>query len=278
MDVSAANGSDDVGVVQDRIPGRAMWRGVVLAHYDAHDNSNRLETPAWHHIPRSAVDGGGRRDPRPGRREWHRFSIGAAPGLVTLGLEVTVNCRHCVMAVAMCLPIALAACATGSPRQRPLDTSPIETGAGTIDAERKRLQGRWTLESLSVTSEDGRVTPIEATGALNFDGFGNLQIEYRMSESGRNALEGLGIKTPNLVLSTSGNVAIDPRQRQITYLAEGAQQRALGFDPDLAARRANPFTLERARFYTFVDDDTLTLATHHPNGSDAAMARWKRAS
>jgi hypothetical protein len=189
-----------------------------------------------------------------------------------------VNCRHCAMTVAVCLPLTLAACATAQPRQRPLNTSPVATEAGTIDAERKRLQGRWTLVSLTLTSEDGRKSPVDATGVLTFDGFGNLQIEYRMSESGRNTLESLGIKTPNLVLSTSGNVAIDPGQRKITYLAEDAHKRALGFDPDLAARRANPFTLERVRYYTFADNDNLTLTTRHDNGSDAATAQWKRTS
>ncbi len=53
-------------------------------------------------------------------------------------------------------------------------------------------------------------------------------------------------------------------------------QKALGFDPDLAARRANPFALERARYYTFEEDGTLTLATRHDNGNDASVSRWKR--
>ena len=53
---------------------------------------------------------------------------------------------------------------------------------------------------------------------LTFDGFGNLEIEYRMSEAGRQTLESLGIRVPNPVLSTAGNVAIDPVKKQITYV------------------------------------------------------------
>src|SRR5262245_31023939 len=180
--------------------------------------------------------------------------------------------------VAACITMVIAGCAHGQPRQRPLNTTPMATGADTMEATRKRLQGRWTLTSLTVTAEDGRKSPVDATGVLTFDGFGNLQIEYRLSEEGRKTLEGLGIKTPSLVLSTSGNAAIDPVQRRITYSSADVQKRALGFDPDLAAQRANPFTLERVRNYTFVDDNNLTLTTRHDNGSDAAVAQWKRGS
>jgi hypothetical protein len=147
-----------------------------------------------------------------------------------------------------------------------------------MEVERKKLQGRWTLVSLTVTPEKGQKAAVDATGIMTFDGFGNLQIEYRMSESGRKTLEGMGIKVPNPVLSTSGNVAIDPVGKQITYVGAENQKKALGFDPDLAARRANPFTLERVRYYAFQGDDALTLTTRHDNGTDAATAQWKRGS
>ena len=186
--------------------------------------------------------------------------------------------RHSGLVCAVCVVVTLAGCAKAQPRQRPLKTNPIESGPGTMEEERKKLQGRWTLVSLTVTAEGGKKAPVDATGVMTFDGFGNLQIEYRMSESGRQTLEGLGIKVPNPVLSTSGNVAIDPVKKQITYVGAENQKKALGFDPDLAARRANPFTLERARFYRFDDENALTLMTRHDDGSEGATAQWKRAS
>jgi hypothetical protein len=182
------------------------------------------------------------------------------------------------LAVAASLTLTLAAHPTGQPRTRLLATTLTSSDQEMMEAVRKRLQGRWALVSLTVTTEDGRHSAVDATGVLTFDGFGNLQIEYRMSEAGRQTLEGLGIKMPNPVLSTSGNVAIDTQQRRITYAGSDVQKRALGFDPDLAARRANPFTLERIRYYTFADDNNLTLTTRHDNGSDAAVAQWKRGS
>ena len=169
-------------------------------------------------------------------------------------------------------------CATGQPRTRPLKTNPIETGSGTITDARNQLQGRWTLITLAVTTEDGQRATIDASGVMTFDPYGNLDIEYRLSESGRKTLEGLGIQTPGLVLSTSGNVAIDPGQRQIRYMAEGAHERALNFDAELASRRDNPFGVDRVRFYFFTDDGFLMLATRHDNGAEAAVARWRRGS
>jgi hypothetical protein len=111
---------------------------------------------------------------------------------------------------------------------------------------------------------------------MNFDGFGNMNIEYRMSETGLKTLEGFGIKSPNPVISTTGSVAINPTAREITYTGPDFEKRALGFDPDLAARRANPFALERKRYYEIGPDGTLTLMTRYDDGSTASIGRWKK--
>ena len=177
----------------------------------------------------------------------------------------------------LCVVLALPACASRG-RTRPLSTSPIAEGPGTVEAARKVLEGRWILESLNVTAEDGRSGTVEATGTLTSDAFGNMNVEFRMSEAGRKNLEGLGIKTPNPVISTTGQVIIDVQQRRITYVGEGFDKRASGFDPDLAARRANPFALERPRYYALGTDGVLTLSTRHDNGKDAAVSRWKKGS
>jgi hypothetical protein len=168
----------------------------------------------------------------------------------------------------------VAGCATPSPRQRPVKTSPIASGPQTVEAARKALEGRWTLMSLDVSADDGRKASVDATGILNSDAFGNLSVEYRLSDAGRKTLEGLGIRPPNPVISESGQVAIDTQQRRITYLPSDAAARA--FDADLAAARANPFSLERPRYYALGDDGILTLATRHDSGQDAAVSRWKK--
>jgi hypothetical protein len=75
------------------------------------------------------------------------------------------------------------------------------------------------------------------------------------------------------VISTTGRVVIFPQQRSITYVDQDVEKRALAGDRELAARRANPFALERVRYYAIGDDGTLLLSTRYDNGKDAVVSR-----
>jgi hypothetical protein len=185
--------------------------------------------------------------------------------------------RHIQMCVVAGVMLAIAGCAA-SARQRPVGVGDVNGGEGSVQAERAKLQGRWSLDSLNVRNESGRQAKVDAVGTMAFDGFGNLEIEYRFTDDGQRTLEALGIKTPDKVVSTAGSAAIDPVKKLITYAGSDVQARALGFDPDLAARRANPFTLERVRYYAFGAAGVLTLTTRHADGTDAATAQWKKVS
>lgn len=178
---------------------------------------------------------------------------------------------------AACVVLLLAGCEARS-RTRVVKTTPIAKGPDTMEAARKALEGRWVLLSLNVTAEDGRGAVIDATGVLTSDAFGGMNVEYRFSDAGLKTLDSLGIKTPDAVISTTGRVVIDTQQRRITYVGDDFEKRVAGFDPDLDARRKNPFALERARYYTLGDDGVLTLATRYDNGKEAAVGRWKKAS
>jgi hypothetical protein len=184
---------------------------------------------------------------------------------------MTPHARRAIFGVLICL--WLVGCAR-SERQRPVQTNPIASGPDTVEAARKALEGRWTLLSLDVTAEDGRRATVEATGFLTSDAFGNLHVEYRLSEPGRQALEAIGVQQRDPVISTTGRVVIDTQEHKITYVGADAEKRA--FDPDLAARRANPFALERARYYALDAEGVLTLTTRHDNGGDASTSRWKK--
>ena len=172
---------------------------------------------------------------------------------------------------------AVTGCAA-APRARPLPTERVEEGANSTAAARKQFEGRWSLISFKVSGPDGRQTNVDATGDLSFDGFGVLQIQYKMSDAGLKALASIGVKSPNPVISTTGRVVIDTQQHRITYLADDFEEKALGFDPKLAAARANPFALERIRYYAFGNDGTLTLSTKYDDGKDANVSQWKRSS
>jgi hypothetical protein len=185
--------------------------------------------------------------------------------------------QHRKLLVAFGVAVMAAGCAA-SPRQRPLSTSPIAEGAESTTAVRKQLEGHWVLVSLSVSAADGRNSEVDATGTLDSDAFGTLQIEFRMSEEGLKSLASLGIVPPNPVISTNGRVIIDPQRKAITYAGEDFDKRAQSFDPELAANRANPFALERTRYYVLGADGTLRLSTRHENGKEAWVSQWKKAS
>jgi hypothetical protein len=171
--------------------------------------------------------------------------------------------------------LGLAGCKS-APRARPIPTTRIDEGQNTTQAARKALEGKWTLLALTITTADGKQAMPEAAGELNVDEFGNIKIEYRLTEDGRKALERIGVRYPNPVISESGRAAIDPQKGTVTYI--GSEANANPLDPDLAARKANPFALERPRYYTIGADGVLTMATHHDNGKDAAKSTWKKAA
>ena len=171
------------------------------------------------------------------------------------------------------LVAALAALTSGC-MGGPVRGTPVSTGPNSVEVARKDLQGTWQLLSLDVAADDGRRTPVAAKGELKMDAFANLNIEYRITDEGIRALGVIGVKSPNPVITTSGQVVIDAAQRRVTYV--DAEQRADPLDAGLAARRANPFALERVRYYNIGADGILTLTTRHDSGRDAATSRWQR--
>lgn len=182
--------------------------------------------------------------------------------------------RMTTIAIGMILAVTTAC--QGGATKKPLSTSPIASGINTVESVRKQLEGTWTLTSLVVTNATGgRATP-QATGTLVSDAFGNLKIEYRLSDSGLKALEAIGVKPPNPVIVTEGRAVINPQDKAIQYVPPDASKRA--FDPNLAAARANPFALERLRYYEIGADGTLTLSTRHDNGQDASVSHWKKSA
>lgn len=172
------------------------------------------------------------------------------------------------------LVLAAVAAFTSGCMGGPVRGTPVSTGPTSVEVARKALQGTWQLLTLDVAADDGRRTPVAAKGELKLDDFGNLNIEYRITDEGIRALGVIGVKSPNPVITTTGEVVIDGAQRKITYV--NAEQRADPLDAGLAARRANPFALERVRYYNLGADGILTLTTRHDSGRDAATSRWQR--
>jgi hypothetical protein len=172
--------------------------------------------------------------------------------------------------------VAAAVGCTASSRQRPVSVGDVDTGTGSLAAARKQFEGSWKLVSLHITSPDGKKSDLDATGALTSDAFGVLTVEYRLSEQGLKSMAALGVTSPNPVISTTGRAVFNVQQQSVTYTSEDFMARSAGFDPKLAAARANPFALERIRYYSFESDGTLRLATKYDGGAEAIVSRWKK--
>jgi hypothetical protein len=155
---------------------------------------------------------------------------------------------------------------TGAPRQRPVKGGPVETGTGTIAAARKFLEGRWTLESFQVYPPGRSPITLTGQGTLNYDDYGNLQIEIRTDDAAADQLRAAGIEMKNNEISSTGRTVIDLQNRTLAYILEG--QSAI-------AAPAGPLSLNRPRYWQ-VEGDRLTLTTKEADGTVLSIGRWKR--
>ena len=96
--------------------------------------------------------------------------------------------------------LAMTGCAA-SPGGRPLATTRIEAGSGSLTETRKRLEGTWKLESLEVVDNRGAARPVKAGGELTYDEFGNMTV--------RGVIEDPALKN-TLVLDYAGRVTMNP--------------------------------------------------------------------
>jgi hypothetical protein len=153
---------------------------------------------------------------------------------------------------------------TASPRQRPILMGPVDTGPGTLAEARKYLEGRWTLQSFTVTPTGQPPIKLTGSGTLIYDQFGNLEMEIRADESSAKLLAGSGIETAKGVLSTRGRTAVDLQARTLTYILEG--------QPPLGAP-SGPLALNRPRHWQ-VEENVLTLTINGDDGRPAAVGQW----
>jgi hypothetical protein len=156
---------------------------------------------------------------------------------------------------------ALAACAP-APRQKPMLMGDVNTGAGSLEATRKALEGTWTLVSLDVVDAAGAKKPVKAKGQLTYDSYGAMTI--------KGAVEDDPTKTP-LLLEYSGRIVIDTAKKQFypADLVEEGQK----VDP----KRIAAVSPDKARKYE-ITTDTLTITYMDKAGKPTAVSSWKKAS
>jgi hypothetical protein len=163
-------------------------------------------------------------------------------------------------------PLAAVGCAP-APRQKPIPTTPIAGGPGTLQEARQFLEGRWSLLSFEVYPPGGQPVTLKGTGVLTYDNFGNLAMELRTDEATAHRLAEAGLEMPGGTLSTTGRTVIDLPGRKLTYILEG--QSAVGVP-------SGPLATNRPRYWE-VDGDVLTLTTRDESGKALSVGKWKKA-
>ena len=153
---------------------------------------------------------------------------------------------------------------TAAPRQKPLPTSRVESGPGTLSDARKYLQGRWVLESFEVRPPGKPPIALKGSGVLDYDDFGNLKMQIRTDQATSDMLRAAGIDIREGVISSEGRTVIDLQHKTLTYVLEG-QPASTG-----------PLSTSRPRHWE-VTADTLTLTTKDEAGAPLSIGRWKRA-
>ena len=159
----------------------------------------------------------------------------------------------------------LAGCAA-KPRERPREGGPVDTGAGTLTAARKYLEGRWALESLQLFPAGKAPVTVPAQGTVTYDDFSNLTMDVRGDAAAVQALKDAGIPATNTGFSTAGRAVVDMQQRTLTYMTSK--------DGSVAAP-GSPLDLRRPRHWE-VTQDTLTLTTKDDAGNPLIVSKWRR--
>lgn len=161
------------------------------------------------------------------------------------------------------LAIVLPACAA-APRTRPVELGSVDTGAGTLAQARMYLKGRWNLQSFTLTPPGQAPVTMVGSGFLDYDDFGNLEMELRPDAASARRLEQAGMPVEGGIISTKGRTAIDLKAQTITYVLEGGAP--LGV-------KAGPLASNRPRHWK-VEGNHLTLTTNGDDGKPIAVGEW----
>jgi hypothetical protein len=161
--------------------------------------------------------------------------------------------------------VSLSACA-GSGRERPIKMGPVDTGAGSVTAARKFLEGRWALESFEVYAPGKPPLTLKGQGTLTYDEFSNLAMEIRTDQATSDLLRAAGIDVQGGTISVSGRTAVDVPNRTLTYMIQGQPAAGTG-----------PLATSRKRYWQ-VEGGVLTLTTKDDAGNPTSVGRWKKIS
>lgn len=156
----------------------------------------------------------------------------------------------------------------GGPRQRPVKMGPVDQGPESIVAERKFLEGRWSLMQFQVFPQGKPPITLTGDGSLNYDEFGNLRIEIRADEKASDLLRSAGVDIRDGKISTDGRVVLDSQRRSLSYILDGDK---------VGAPAAGPLAPSRPRYWE-IKGDVLMLSTKDETGRVLSTGTWKKTS
>ena len=170
------------------------------------------------------------------------------------------------VACAVLFSAVLSGCAK-APLDRPLSTSKVDIGPGTLTEARARLTGTWTLLSLDLFPPGEPPIHGAATGILNYDEYSNLKVDLRLTPGAVKLAQKIGIPlTAEGSLTTTGHAVIDLQRRALSYVLEGQKP---------MRQALHPLDTNLPRYWELKDNE-LTLRTKDEKGTVLSVAVWRK--
>jgi hypothetical protein len=145
---------------------------------------------------------------------------------------------------------------------------PVDQGPESLIAERKFLEGTWSLQQFQVFPQGKPPITLTGAGTLTYDQFGNLRVEIRADEKASDLLRAAGVDIRDGKISTDGRVVVDAQNRSLSYVLDGQK---VG-DP-----AAGPLAPSRPRYWQ-IKGDVMTLSTKDDAGRILSAGTWKKTS
>jgi hypothetical protein len=170
-----------------------------------------------------------------------------------------------MLPVVLTLVAAILAGCKAQPRVRPVKMGDVDTGANSVEAARRQLEGTWDLESLETyATPGGPATKAEgASAVLNYDAYGNLRIMGKPGSSG-------SMPAAAEAVTYSGRAIIDPVKQELHL------QNVKG-ETDPNATLGKEVAVERVRRYK-IENGVLTISVLDASGQVSATTTWKKRS
>ena len=170
------------------------------------------------------------------------------------------------VACAVLISAALSGCAA-APLDRPLKTSKVETGMGTLTDARNRLSGTWTLVSLDLFPPGQPPIHDAAAGTLVYDEYSNLKVDLRLTPAAVKLAQQIRIPlAPDGSLNTTGHAVIDLERKALSYVFEGQKP---------MRQATNPLDTNLPRYWE-LNGNELTLRTKDDKGTVLSVTVWRK--